>query len=125
MILRLFLFLGLSVFLAACTSSPPQSIDKRLADRGYTLGEGEQSIPRFRVSNWNYLDERHLIVRSGVRDHFMIELMQPCFGLDSAFGIGFATPTSRVDRFGSILVRGIDGRRERCRIQNIYSLAAV
>lgn len=112
-----------ALILAACGSSAElPDIDERLAEMGYLMGPGNQQIPRYRISSWNTLDDRHLIVRSGVRDEYLVQLNGPCFGLDSAFFVGFATPTSRVDSFGEIVV-GSGRDRERCQIRDIYLLA--
>jgi hypothetical protein len=116
----------LALSLAACAGTPDtRTIEERMAERGYLIGPADQNIPRYRINSWSSVNDRYLTVRSGVNDHYLIELMQPCFGLESAFSIGIGTPTTRVDRFGSVLVRDIDGRVERCRIDNIYLLDRV
>lgn len=112
--------------LSACASNAELAdIEERMAERGYLIGPGDQHIPRYRISSWNSIDDRYVIVRSGVRDHYLVELYAPCLGLSTAFSIGFATPSTRLDRFGSILVRDTSTSIERCRIENIYLLADI
>jgi hypothetical protein len=121
----LLLTLAVSV-LAACASNVElETIGERMAERGYLIGPDDQRIPRYRISSWNSIDDRYLIVRSGVSDHYLVELFAPCLGLDTAFSIGFATPSTRLDSFGSILVRDSSRSLERCRIENIYLLADI
>jgi len=112
--------------LAGCASNVElQGIEERMAEWGYLIGPADQRIPRYRISNWNSIDDRYLIVRSGVRNHYLVELFAPCLGLSTAFSIGFATPTARLDSFGSILVRDTSTSVERCRIENIYLLTDI
>lgn len=121
--LKAILQLSLLIALTACAGNADlASIEERMAERGYLIGPDDQRIPRYRISSWNSIDDRYLIVRSGVRDHYLVELFTPCLGLDAAFSIGFATPGTRLDRFGSILVRDTSSSIERCRIENIYLL---
>lgn len=121
------LFSLIALLLAACAGNADlRTIEERMAERGFVIGPDDQRIPRYRINSWSSVDDRYLTVRSGVNDHFLIELIQPCFGLDSAFNIGIGTPTTRLDRFGSVLVRDLGGNRvERCRIENIYRLTRV
>lgn len=124
--IRIAMLMLFGLLLTACAGSTEiRSIEDQMADRGYLIGAESVGIPRYNVNSWNDIDDRYLMVRAGVRDQYLIELFQPCFGLESAFSVGFTTPSLRVDRFGSVIVRGIEGRLERCRIQNIYELVPI
>lgn len=123
---RMLLLTLAALVLAACSSSAELAgIEERMAERGYLIGPADQRIPRYRISSWNSIDDRYLIVRSGVRDHYLVELFTPCLGLDTAFSIGFSTPTTSLDSYGSILVRDNSTSVERCRVENIYLLADI
>lgn len=116
----------LALSLAGCASDYERpAIRTRLLDMGLEMGESNSRIPRFRVNGWTSLDERHLIVTAGVNDRYLIELATPCQGLVGAFFVGFTTPDFGLDRFDNIVVRGIDRRREVCRIQDITRLYAI
>ncbi|MEX2469635.1 MAG: DUF6491 family protein [Pseudohongiellaceae bacterium] len=125
--LKLILAPVMAIALAACatTDADLPSIEERMAERGYLIGPADQRIPRYRISSWQSVDDDHLIVRSGVRDHFLVELRGPCLELNSAFFVGFSTPTSRIDRFADVIVAGPGRMRERCSIRNIYVLTDV
>ena len=116
----------LTLFLTACTSSSVQpTIDERLQAMGLERGEGNQSIPRYRINGWSSLDDRHLVITAGVNDRYLIELQFPCLNLNNSFSIGFTTPTGRLDRFEDIIVRHPGMGRDRCAIQDIIELHPV
>lgn len=120
MTLRLTLLL---LLLAGCGATRESlTIEQRMSERGYLIGPAQQTIPRYRVNGWSSVDDDYLIVNVGVRGHYLVELAGPCLNLDYAFSIGFTTPTSRLDRFGSVLVRSQGPGVERCRIREIYAL---
>ena len=122
---RVLLFSGL-LLLAACAATSteqPMSVEEHLDLMGLQLGEGDARIPSYRVNGWNRIDDRNLVIISGVNDHYLVELRAPCPELEFAFGIGFTTTgIDRLDRFGDIILRGPGGRRERCAIRDIYEL---
>ena len=61
--------------LVACASNSEQSpLDERLADMGYLINAADQRIPRYRVNGWTRVDDRNLIISSGVHDHYLVEL---------------------------------------------------
>ena len=124
-VLRLVTLALLGAVLASCASNAElPSIEERMADRGYLIGPGDQRIPRYRINSWSAVDDNYVVVRSGVRDEYLIELLGPCIELDGAFVVGFTTPTTRVDKFADLIVTG-PGRRERCSISDIYLLSRV
>lgn len=122
---RVYALLGLwiSLLLTACVSDyQALSLEERLFEMGYELGEGNNRIPRYKINGWSVVDDSNLIIISGVNDRYLISLNFPCFNLRSAFLIGITTPTGRLDRFESIVVRGPGRNRERCNIDDIVRL---
>jgi hypothetical protein len=101
------------------------SLEQRLTDMGLEVSETSSGIPRYRVNGWIPIDDLNLIITAGVDDKYLVRLSSPCLGLDGAFQIGFTTPTGRLDRFESILVRGPGLRRERCGIRDISNLVRI
>ncbi|MFM1897057.1 MAG: hypothetical protein RLZZ385_2131 [Pseudomonadota bacterium] len=113
-------------WLAGCASDGERpSLEQRLAEMGYEQGEGNARIPSYRVNGWTSVDDRNLIITAGVNDKYLVKLFTPCFNLPSAFYIGFTTPTGRLDRFESIIVRSPGIGREVCRIEDIVRLYPV
>lgn len=99
--------------------------EERLLGMGLVLGEGNSRIPSYRINGWNSLDDYNLVIMAGVNDQYLVRLQSPCFNLRSAFFIAFTTPTGRLDRFESIIVRGPGRSREICGIADIIRLHPV
>ncbi|MEE4300846.1 MAG: DUF6491 family protein [Pseudomonadales bacterium] len=93
-----------------------------LTGMGLVRGESVSRVPNFRISGWNDIDDRTLVLSAGVRDRYLVELRAPCQGLSSSFGIGLATHTGSLMASDSILVRGPGGTPERCAIRAIWAL---
>ena len=121
--------------LAGCETTPAQQDAARqrelqrqqrvfteLTDRGLARTEQVQRVPNFRISGWQELDDRNLILRAGVRDRYLVTLLTTCQGLAFATGIGLQTATNSLGASDSILVRGTLDRVERCPIKEIWAL---
>lgn len=119
-----FTLLACLLSIACATPAESVNVSDRLMELGYFIGEENQRVPSHRINGWNRIDDRNLIIRAGVQDRYLVELAGPCFGLNSAFRVGFTTPgrLSRVDRFEDIVVRSPGLGVERCPIRNIYTL---
>ncbi|MDX1460556.1 MAG: DUF6491 family protein [Xanthomonadales bacterium] len=79
-------------------------------------------IPGFRLNSWQYLDDYHVIITSGVRDRYLVTLRTYCFHLDSAIRIGFTSSVGSLTSADSLLVSGPGGSVERCSIRSIDRL---
>ena len=124
--IHLLIGLLLAVIVSSCTSSSERaSVEQRLRGMGLQIGEGDSRIPRYSVNGWTLLDERNLIITSGVNDKYLVRLFSPCLGLDGAFYIGFTTPIGGLSRFDNIIVRSPMWGRERCNIQDIFHLEQI
>lgn len=122
-ILTLVCSLVVMLGLAACNNTAERpTVNQRLVAMGLQMGEGNLSIPSYRINGWNAVDDMNLVVTAGVNDSYLVRLRSPCIELRAAFRIGFSTPMNRLDRFGGIIVRGPGRTRDVCRIQNIYRL---
>ncbi len=113
--------------LTGCSSLTVEeiTIEERMAERGYLIGPGEQRVTSYQINTWTAVDDEHLIIRSGVQDEYLLELIGPCINLSSAIFVGISSPTSRLDSFGEIVVDSPGIGRERCNIRNIYVLENV
>ena len=100
------------------TPGEPQD-DRAIADkprRGDCIHE--PSIRGYKV-----LDEQNLIVEAGRKRSYHVTLFRRAVGLDSAWGIVFDTPNSRVcESFSEIHFRGPFEERETVRIRSIRAL---
>jgi len=92
--LQLLFGLLLILIFTTCSSAVEQpSVNQRLTAMGLQLGEGNMRIPGYRINDWTRVDDRKLVITSGVNDKYLVRLHATCINLDSAFSIGFTTPT--------------------------------
>lgn len=108
------------VMLGACANSP-RSTEQILSDRGFQLGESVERIQDYRISGWNYVDERHVIFNAGPSRNYLITLKIDCRGLSSAENIGFSSTTGDVTKFDKVVVGTPIGPR-RCPIDTLTKL---
>jgi hypothetical protein len=99
-----------------------QRVFTELTDRGLARTEQVRRVSNFRISGWQALDDRNLILRAGVRDRYLVTLMTTCHGLDFATSIAVDTATSSLGASDNILVRGTLQAVERCPIKEIWAL---
>lgn len=107
--------------LAACASSPEQTTTEQLRERGYEKAERIERIKNYRVSNWSYVDDRHVIFGAGPRDNYLISLTADCSDLRTAEQIGFTTTTTDVTVFDQLVVKTTIGPRK-CPIESLHAL---
>lgn len=127
--LMILLLLGLLV--GGCAATPEsadreleraENVYKSLIDMGLVRGEEVRRVQNFRINSWQDIDARTLVLRAGVRERYLVELLGYCMGLETATGIGLASNTGSLMATDSILVRGMGGRPERCQISKIWAL---
>ena len=98
----------------SATQEDPLSLDEKLAAKGYVMGEQVKRVRDWNLNGWSYVDDRHFIMQSGVRDRFLVSLRVPSYDLRSAISIAFTTTVgslSDTDRnMGERKVEEPDGR---------------
>ena len=110
--------------LAACAAKPgPQpTLEQKLAERNYRLGESVERILQYRLDGWSYLDREHVIMQTEPSTYYLISLRQPCHGLMSAETIAFTTTTNQLTKFDKLLVKSSGSMIERCYIDALHKL---
>lgn len=123
--MRLLVLLLGACLITGCSTSgslPEKTVDSVLERMELTQGSEVNSVPNFRIDSWEDIDSRNLILTSGLRNHYLVTLVQPCHELRTAFGIALDSRTSTLQRLDNIVVRG-DGRQpRRCGIDRIVRL---
>ena len=124
-----------AVLLAACASQPSTDLSLKpsgqmtLADKlkakNYVIEGPANRISNFRLSGWNYVDDYHVILTAGVKNHYLVTLRSYCYNLDGAFRIGFTNTIGSLTTSDSLLVEGPGGRADRCAIRSIDRLSKV
>lgn len=124
------LVLATAVFLlAACAGRPdgPErlNLEQKLAERYYVMGPAVDRIRNHRLRGWNYVDNYHVIMRVGVRDHYLITLSTHCPGLSIATRLAFTTTGGSLTTSDALLVNGPGQMQERCYIRHIDRLERI
>lgn len=113
--------LGCTIALAGCASSSPKQRDAdNLARYQAYAGEPVDSFHLRRLQNWVSLGREHFAVYTSLNEAWLIEVWQPCNGLDFAQAISLTSTGSRVyARFDSVQFE-----QQSCRIQQIRKVDA-
>lgn len=113
-----------AVLLSACASGsgPSLTLEEKLANRGYTLGEQVRSIRDWNLNGWSYIDDRHFVMHSGVKDYYLVTLRSRSFELDGAINIAFTTTVSSLTDKDKVLVRAPGGQAETLWIESLHVL---
>jgi len=108
---------------AACASHPPEtSLEDKLAQLGYTLGEQVRSVINFQLSGWNSVDHKHVIMNFGASRYYLLTLRTSCDGLRSATLINFSTTAGSLTDRDKLLVRNESRHLSQCYISTIHEL---
>lgn len=127
---NLIALMGFVLVLAGCqaadrnvsSSANLRDLDVALDRMEVRLGEEQRSISNFTLNGFSAINESNIVVTSGTRDHYLINLTQPCFGLPYAFGLRFQSRTNNITSFDNVIVNDLTGRPETCQISKIYRL---
>jgi hypothetical protein len=105
-----------ALLLAACASPGPAArMASRLAQVEALAGAPVESFHFWHLDSWESLGRRHLLVHTRINEGWLLQVDEPCPGLEFAVGIGLSSTSNRVySRFDSVLFD-----RQRCRIADI------
>jgi len=125
LILTLFAF-GVAACAGTSISDPGgMSLELKLEQKGYLIGEPVDRIHNYRLNGWNDVDRYNVIIRTGPSRRYLVTLKNPCTGLTSAETIAFKTTTGSLTKFDSLQVRGSPGFVERCLIDSLHKLEKI
>jgi len=102
--------------LGACSNVPyKERMQTRLAQYERYAGEPIDNFHFWRMENWEVLGNNKLVVRTTLRDAYLITVEKACPELEWANAIGVTSTINQVStRFDSVVVRGW-----KCRISEI------
>ena len=122
-----FLLLAAVALLASCSATPEQetTLEQKLAAKGYVMGEETRSIRNWSLNGWTYVDDYHFIIRSGMRDRYLISLKTRSVNLSSAVFLGFSETAGSLTNTDRVILRDASGRTERIYIDKMYALKQV
>lgn len=77
------------------------------------------------VNSWDAVDRKHVYIKEGVSDHYLVTLVTSCPGLDFAKAIALSNYNGRMcpSDFGAITFRD-GGMPTTCRIDNVEAVAS-
>jgi hypothetical protein len=114
--------LGHSFIGNVATADEIPTLEARLSKLGYTQGEPLKSINDYHVDGWNYIDDKHVMIYTGVSRRALLTLLSDCLELSSVERISFSTTVNKVTKFDKIVVHGASGMRRDCQISEIHQL---
>lgn len=101
-------------------------MDQQLEKRKYTLGKTVDRIEDYRISGWNSMDDRHVIIHTSPTRSYLITLSSPCRNLLSAENLAFSTTVGSLTRHDKLLVRSsATAYTEQCYIDMLQELDKV
>ncbi|MBW2941893.1 DUF6491 family protein [Zhongshania aquimaris] len=115
------IFLSFSLLACGGVKDEQMGLDERIAEYGYRPGENIDQIQAYRISDWTYLDDHHLMFSNGLSDHYLISLKNACSELRSSETLAFKTRTSTLTKFDVVIVPQ-SGVNKRCSIESISRL---
>jgi hypothetical protein len=117
-------FVLLPLWLAACAGAPrtEQTLDQKLAEKGYLIGEQVRRIQNWNLNGWSYVDDEHFIMHSGVRDRFLVTLRSPSYDLQSAINIAFSSTAGSLTDTDKVIVKAPGGFTQTFLIRSLHRL---
>jgi len=116
----------LIAIMAACASQPPEtSLEEKLAQLGYTIGQPVKRVINFQLSGWNSVDHKHVIMNFGASRNYLVSLRTSCDGLRSAALITFSTTAGSLTDKDKVLVRNDSHHLSQCYISAIHELKKI
>ena len=112
------LALLIALTVSACASSPErlQLRQQELAAYEKHAGAEVDRIRSFRVSGWQSVSDRSLLLEARLNEWYLVDVYGPCLDLPFATTIGVQTSMNQVQaKFDSIIVNGHPCRIERIR----------
>ena len=115
----------LALMACAGAQQEPLTLEQKLAEKNYQLGEPVEKIYDYRLDGWNYLDREHVIMHTGPSGHYLVSLRNPCVNLLGAEVIAFTTTVGHLTRYDKLLVKDTTRVLERCYIESLHKLEKI
>ena len=112
------------LFASACSNlhERPLTLEEHLQKRELTKDEPVKRINRFMLSNYHYIDARHMIVHVGVSRQYLLEFAFDCHDLEHAQVIEVQAQGPGLSTLDKMSARSASGSQVRCPIKTIYPL---
>ena len=123
--------LGIVLFACASSEKSPATLEdllkmeEKIELKNYQLGTPADSINNFRINGWSFVDDRHIIVNTGVRDDYLISFRSRCSEARFSESLAFSDTAGRLTTSDRFIVRGSGGFNEYCYVETITHLVKV
>lgn len=114
--------------LAGCASSErvrnaELPLDQHLAKLGLSQGAPVDSVTRYDIDDWDYLDKRHIVLGRAPGRRYLLEFTRDCDRLDFSSTIGYSSTVGLLTHLDHITVfDGMGGVPQTCQIEKLYQL---
>ncbi len=121
---RVFLTGSFFLFVIACAVSPssPLTVEERLTLKHYSIGAEVKSIRNYRLNGWSSVNDRYIIVNTGVSDDYLIGFSNNCSATRSAMSIAFSSTAGGLTTSDKVLVSSSGNFIEHCFIRSITKI---
>ncbi len=125
--IRYFTALLTTMVITACNSTnipPANSTPTELAiSKGYTVDQPIKRIKNYRLSGWNYVNSKAVIINTRGSERYLLTFKNTCYDLRHQNSIGTtATVSELVANLDAVIVRDLGNFEVRCYIEEIYKL---
>ena len=107
-----------------CASNTPQglTLEEKLANRGYEIGQAVDRIQHYRINGWNHLDRHNVILTVSASSRYLVTVRNTCDGLFSAETLAFSTTIGNLTTWDKLIVKSSGGFVEHCYIYSMHAL---
>ena len=92
------------------------------AERNMTLINAERNVAQLDVVGWDYIDDRHLVIDTGIDEFFLVIFQVPCTQAEPAIDIRFQPRDTMLNPGINAILMSPEGRTSACRIETMYHL---
>lgn len=122
---RATLLLALASVTTASLATPVNDLRQELELRGYRVIGETTEIHNYRLNAWSAIDDKHLMIRSGPKEQYLVTFRSSCHDLRTNETITFSSTGTRLTKFDKATVMGAGNIPQHCFIESIYQLEKI
>lgn len=122
---RATLLLALASVTGASQATPVNDLRQELELRGYRVIGETTEIYNYRLNAWSAIDDKHLMIRSGPKEQYLVTFKNNCHDLRTNETIAFSNTGTRLTKFDKAVVMGAGNIPQNCFIESIYQLEKI
>lgn len=107
------------------TANQEKELAQFLQKEKLSVGEPAKNLFNFMINGFKPVNDMNLLVYAGVRDTYLVKLVQPCFDLRHAITVRLDSYSSVLDSFDHVIIGSPFNMRQVCMIDSILKLSPV